>query len=80
MNFRTFLRKIAEKTRLVVSNVTIEPARFLLVFSSVMDGLAISQMTIYKSCRLDFGYNDSVCSNLIPDYPDENEEVQEKVK
>ena len=39
----------------------------------------VIQMIIYKSCRVDFGYNDTVCENLIDDFPDENTEIQNEV-
>ena len=36
-------------------------------------------MTIYKSCRADFHYNDTVCENLVTDFKEENDIVQNEV-
>ena len=39
-------------------------------------------MIIYKSCIVDFGYNDTVCDNLVTPnktYEDQNTEVQNEV-
>ncbi len=71
--------RTAARLKRIADNITIEPAMFLISFASSIDNVAISQMNIYKSCRVDFGYNDTICLNLIPDYPDENEEIQEVV-
>ena len=45
-------------------NFTIEPAVFLIAFSSAMDQVATSQMIALKSCKNDFAFNDSICNNL----------------
>ena len=37
-------------------------------------------MQIYKSCHNDFGYNDTVCDNLLKNFTDENDQVQEEVR
>ena len=52
---------------------------FLTSFAGQLGDAAESQMIIYKSCRVDFGYNDTVCENLIDDFPDENTEIQNEV-
>ncbi len=28
-------------------------------------GSSVNQMQIYKSCHIDFGFNDTVCDNLV---------------
>ena len=65
----------------VLTNITIEPAYFLISFAVHIDDVALSQMTIYKTCRDDFGYNETVCDdeNLLTIYKDENEEIQNEV-
>ena len=46
-----------------------------------MDDVSLDQMTIYKACKVDFPeYNETVCENLVSDYKDENELVQEEVR
>jgi hypothetical protein len=71
--------RTSERIRKVVKNITIEPAMFLIAFSSSIDNVANSQMTLLKSCKADFGFNDTVCDNLVTDFPDQNEVVQEEV-
>ena len=44
-----------------------------------IDDIIINQITIHKSCKVDFGYNDTVCENLVTDYREENEEIQNEV-
>ena len=36
-------------------------------------------MQIYKSCHIDFGFNDTVCENLVSQFKDENDLVQDEV-
>jgi hypothetical protein len=38
------------------------------------------QMIIYKACRVDFDFNETVCDNLVTDFKDENELVQNEVQ
>ena len=59
-----------------ISHITIEPAYFLISFSKSLEEVSLSQMTIYKTCRVDFGYNDTVCNNLVTEFHDENDEIQ----
>ena len=40
---------------------------------------SVKQMQIYKSCHIDFGLNDTVCENLVSQFEDENDLVQEEV-
>ncbi len=72
--------RTAARMKRVVTNITIEPAMFLVAFAAQMDNIAVSQMNIYKSCRIDFNYSEEVCNNLIPNHTDVNEIVQEEVK
>jgi hypothetical protein len=37
-------------------------------------------MIIYKACRVDFDFNETVCDNLVTDFKDENELVQNEVQ
>ena len=75
----SLIRRSAGRLQRILRNITIEPAIFLITFSTTMDDVSVDQMTIYKSCRIDFGYNDTVCTNIVTDFPDENKLVQEKV-
>ena len=65
---------------MVVKNITIEPAMFLISFSAMLDSVANSQMVVLKSCKTDFGYNDTVCNNLSSDeFEQENINVSNEV-
>jgi hypothetical protein len=37
-------------------------------------------MQILKSCHIDFGFNDTVCENLVKNFSDANDMVQEEVR
>ena len=66
----------ANRIKHIFQNITIEPASFLISFSTQMDDVSLSQMTIYKTCREN--YNETVCddSNLVNNFTDVNDEVQ----
>ena len=65
--------------RLAITNITIEPALFLLSFSGNLEDISVNQMLIYKSCRVDFNFNETVCDNLVTDFKEENDLVQNEV-
>ena len=63
----------------ILENITIEPAVFLISFSTNMDDVSLSQMTLYKSCTNDFPeYNHTTCLNLVQ-YGEANRIVQQEV-
>ena len=69
----------------IFKNITLEPAMFILSLSSGLSSTVMSQMIIYKSCKVDFGFNDTVCDdeNLIHEYKEgwfSNSLQVEKVK
>ena len=77
----TLVKRTSSKIGNVVRNITIEPAMFVINFATQMDDVSLDQMTIYKACKVDFPeYNETVCENLVTDYKDENELVQEEVR
>ena len=63
----------------IVSNITIEPALFLTTFAKSLSSVSFDQMLIEKTCKVDFGFNDTVCDNLVDIYEDENTLVQNEV-
>ena len=64
----------------ILSNLTIEPAFFIMSFSISLEMLATQQMAVLKSCKNDFDYSDEICYNLNSNnYTKENEEVSKKV-
>ena len=46
-----------------------------------MTDAIVPNLIIYKSCRTDFGWNETVCDdyNLIYDYPEQNDIVNDEV-
>ena len=46
-----------------------------------MTDAIIPNLIIYKSCRTDFGWNETVCDdyNLINNYPEQNDIVNDEV-
>ena len=70
---------IITKIKTILSNITIEPAMFLIMFTSHLDHIAHSQMVLDKCCKIDFGYNDTVCDNLVTDFKEQNKQVQDEV-
>ena len=72
----TLINRQANRIKNIFQNITIEPASFLISFSTQMDDVSLSQMTIYKTCREN--YNETVCddSNLVNNFTDVNDEVQ----
>ena len=65
----------------VWSNMTIEPAMFLMSFAWSLSGSTGSQLLIYKSCRIDFNQTDETCQNLfLPENKDLNDDITDKVK
>ena len=62
----------------IITSITIEPAMFIITFGDIVDEVSLSQMTIDKSCRSDFDFNETVCDNLTA-YEDENYDVQDEV-
>ena len=64
----------------ILKGITIEPAVFILAFASSIDNIAVSQMVAIKSCKFDFGWNDTVCDNLESDeFHEENVQVSEEL-
>ena len=74
-----FKMNIFAKIKTIISNITIEPAMFLIMFTSHLDHIAHSQMVLDKCCKIDFGYNDTVCDNLVTDFKEQNKQVQDEV-
>ena len=64
----------------VIKNITIEPAMFVIYLAATLDGVSYGQMVLEKSCKVDFGFNDTVCDNLVHDFKEENELVQNEVR
>ena len=73
------VKKSENMFKKVFNNITIEPALFLTSFAGQLGDATFGQMVIYKSCKSDFGYNSTVCNNLIDDFPDQNTEIQNEV-
>ena len=63
----------------ILSNITIEPALFLTTFAKSLSSVSFDQMLIEKTCKVDFGFNDTVCDNLVNIFEDENTLIQNEV-
>ena len=48
----------------ILSNLTIEPAFFIMSVSIALEQIATQQMVVLKSCKIDFNYTDEICNNL----------------
>ena len=58
------------------SNLSIEPAFFIISFSYYMEKLVLDQLITYKICKIDFNYTDTICDNLDSNnYTEERTEV-----
>ena len=65
----------------ILSNLTIEPAFFIMSFSISLETIATQQMAVLKSCKNDFNYPDEICNNLNSNnYTEQNKEVSQKVR
>ena len=75
----TLIKRTTARLKKILSNITIEPAVFLISFSTNMDDVSLSQMTLYKSCENDFPeYNHTTCLNLVQNF-EANRVVQQEV-
>ena len=63
---------------LIISNITLEPAEFLMGLAGSIAIPSWGQMTIDKACH-DLGYNSTICDDVL-DYDDIYEEVNHYVK
>ena len=64
----------------ILSNLTIEPAFFIMSVSIALEQIATQQMVVLKSCRIDFNYTDEICYNLQSEnYTEENAQISSEV-
>jgi hypothetical protein len=71
---------ICHQVILIATNVTVEPAVFVLELASKMDEVAIKDMLLYKTCINDFNETDAICNDLLNETNyDLNEAVQNEV-
>ena len=77
---RNLCQRIGQKIKNVIRSITVEPDLFVLFICSGLDHTTLDQMQIQKSCKIDFGFNDTVCDNLVDDkYKEEDDLVQDEV-
>lgn len=73
------IKRTSSRLGRILKTITIEPAVFLISFSTNMDDVTLSQMTLYKSCSNDFPqYDNETCLNLVND-TEANSAVQKEV-
>ena len=63
---------------LIINNITLEPAEFLIGLAGSIAGASWGQMQVDKACH-DLGYNSTICDDVL-DYDDIYEEVNHYVK
>ena len=73
------VKRTSSRLGKILRNITIEPAVFLISFSTNMDDVTLSQMTLYKSCTNDFPqYDNETCLHLVSNH-EANSVVQKEV-
>lgn len=53
-----------EQIKLICSNITVEPIILLYMIPGLMGGLATQNLNLEKSCRVEIGYNSTICNAL----------------
>ena len=75
-----WVQKLSKSVKNVIRNVTVEPALFVMFLGIGMDHSTLDQMQIDKSCRDDFDFNETICSNLTDDqYKNQSSLVSDEV-
>ena len=65
----------------IFSNLTIEPAFFIMSVSIALEQIATQQMVVLKSCKHDFNFTEEICNNLQNEtYSEENAQVSAEVR
>ncbi|XP_030751845.1 proton-coupled folate transporter [Sitophilus oryzae] len=60
-----------------LSYVTVEPSLTLYMMAFMITSVIEQSLFVYKACRVDHGYNETVCRNISqPEYSDINKKVQ----
>ena len=76
----TWFQNIPSKVKNVISNITVEPALFVMFLGIHLDHSTLDQMQMDKSCRDDFDFNQTVCQNITDEqYKDQYNEVSDEV-
>ena len=76
----TWFGNVHSKVRNVISNITVEPALFVMFLGIGLDNSTLDQMQMDKSCRDDFDFNQTVCENITDDqYKDQYNLVSDEV-
>ncbi|KAK9873127.1 hypothetical protein WA026_021362 [Henosepilachna vigintioctopunctata] len=57
-------RNFFQTAWIVITQITIEPALFLTMFTSVMYQLVVQNLYLEKSCRVEIGFEKSVCDAM----------------
>lgn len=76
-------KSFCSNVKLIFSNITVEPILICYVWPSVMSSLAMQNLNLEKSCRVNLGYEDSICDALTQrnktGYSDLNEQTVQKL-
>ena len=63
----SLFHRTSNMVRNVISNITVEPALFIMFLGLGLDHSTLDQMQIDKCCRDDFDFNKTVCDHLNED-------------
>lgn len=55
---------LAEKLRIVLTNITVEPIIICYVIPGVLGSLAMQQLYLEKACRVDLAMNETICDAI----------------
>ena len=69
------------KVKAYFASFTIEPSIFIWIIGISVAGSTqiMTDLLIWKVCKSEVGYNDTICEDL-DDYPEEQDEVSERDK
>lgn len=60
-----------------INYITVEPTMFLYMMAFMLTTVIEQAFFVNKACRVDIGYNQSICDNIhLKNYSDYNKEVQ----
>ncbi|XP_041976016.1 proton-coupled folate transporter-like isoform X2 [Aricia agestis] len=56
---------VCQKLKVAKDNVTVEPVLFSFMIASMISVVGFANLNLDKACRVNLGYNDSVCTALM---------------
>lgn len=65
------------KLKHFLSLITVEPTMVLYIMAYMITSVVEQSFFVYKACRVNHGFNDTICNNITAD---ENEEYNKEVQ